>query len=93
MTLFKLRVREINVKANYKNMYPDLKCRLCTSQNVEETQYHLVNCDVLISKCKNLAQNVKIEYEDIFENGAKQVLAAKLLHEVIEIRRTLIDQN
>ena len=92
ISLFKLRVREIKVKANYKNMYDDLKCRLCNSQNEEENQYHLLQCDVLISKCENLAKNVTIEYEDIFESIEKQVPAAKLLHEVLETRKQLIDQ-
>ena len=90
-TLFKLRVREVNVKANYKNMYPDLKCKLCQSENSEENQYHLLQCDILIRNCKNLGNNVSIEYEDIFENGIKQVLAAKLLHEVISVRQNLIE--
>ena len=65
---------------------------MCKLQNVEENQYHLLQCEVLISNCENLAKNITIEYEDIFENISKQVPAAKLLHEVLEIRKQLIDQ-
>ena len=72
-------------------MYPDLKCKLCQSENIEENQYHLLQCDILIRNCKNLANNVTIEYEDIFEKGKKQVLAAKLLHEVLAVRQKLIE--
>ena len=58
ITLFKLRVREIDVKANYKNKYNNLKCDLCNSPSDEEDQYHLLQCDRLINECESLAANV-----------------------------------
>ena len=91
VTLFKLRVREVDVKCNYKNNYKDLKCTFCNSTE-DESQYHLLQCENLIENCKNLADNINIEYEDIYENDLKQVLAAKLLHQVLEVRKKLIDQ-
>ena len=90
-TLFKFRVREIEVKNNYKNKYPNQKCELCTS-NEDDTQYHLLQCEYLIRNCAKLANNVTIEYEDIFEDSDKQLNAAKLLHEVWEKRTELTFQ-
>ena len=64
-SLFKFRVRQIEVKCNYKNKYVNLKCELCTS-NCQDDQYHLLQCETMIDNCKNLANNLEIEYEDIF---------------------------
>ena len=41
-TVFKLRSRNIECKANRKSNTTDLSCRLC--QTEEETQEHIVNC-------------------------------------------------
>ena len=88
ITLFKLRVREVEIKCNYKNKFTDLKCTFCNSQE-DDNQYHLLQCDYLIKNCRNLADNVTIEYEDIFDKLEKQIPAAKLLHEVLKIRAKL----
>ena len=39
-TIFKARARLLEVKANYKNKYPDKTCRICHQE--EETQDHVV---------------------------------------------------
>jgi len=64
-TLFRFRVREIDVKFNYKNKYADLKCNFCKSDS-DDNQYHLLQCEYFINNCENLANNIEIEYEDIF---------------------------
>ena len=38
--IFKARSRMLKVKGNYKNGYPDLKCRMCMRE--EETQTHIL---------------------------------------------------
>ena len=85
-TLYKMRVREIDVKVNYKTKYVDIKCTLCNTGK-ESSQYHLLECEYLIERCENLANNIDIEYEDIFDNVDKQIPAAKLLHEVWKIAK------
>ena len=92
VTLYKLRVREVEVKCNYKSKFSDLKCTFCNSQE-DDDQYHLLQCEYSIKNCKNLAENIMVEYEDIFDELEKQVPAAKLLHEVLEIRNKLIKQS
>ena len=81
-------IREIEVKCNYKNKFIDLKCKFCNSQK-DDNQYHLLQCDYLIKNCRNLSDNITIDYEDIFDNLEKQIPAAKLLHEVLKIRAKL----
>ena len=83
-----MRVREVDVKCNYKNNYNDLKCTFCNSTE-DESKYHLLQCENLIENCKNLADNINIEYEDIYDQLEKQVPAEKLLHEVLEIRQKM----
>ena len=89
--LFQLRVRQTDVKCNYKNKYLNHNCDLCTS-NEKDEQYHLLHCDFLIKNCKNLADNITVEYEDIFEDKEKQFKAVKLLFEVWEKRKELISK-
>ena len=40
-SIFKARTRMTKVKGNYKNGYPDQKCRACKS--MDESQYHVLN--------------------------------------------------
>ena len=63
---------EVEVKCNYKSKYSDLKCTFCNSQE-DDDQYHLLQCEYSIKNCKNLAENIKVEYEDIFDEIEKQV--------------------
>jgi hypothetical protein len=55
--LFKTRTRMLDIKANYKNKYSDLTCRLCKKE--EETQEHIINwCEVTIQQKLALANEV-----------------------------------
>jgi hypothetical protein len=47
-TIFKLRSRNIECKANRKSKTTDLVCRLC--RNGEETQKHIVNCPCVVGE-------------------------------------------
>ena len=59
-----------NLKLNFRNRYADLTCELgCDS---EESQVHLFQCEVLMKKCEDLANNVNVEYEDIFGETKRQ---------------------
>ena len=89
--LFKFRVREIEVRVNYKNKYNDLLCQLCRKDS--ESQHHLLMCEELIKQCEDLANNTVIEYEDIFDNIEVQVPAEKLLKNVWKKITVLMDQN
>ena len=79
--LFKCRVRELPVKANYRNRYQNVKCSLCR-EGFDDTQYHLFHCVGIIAQCDILANNVEMEYEDIFGDISRQIPVAKLLSEI-----------
>ena len=58
-TIFKARTRMLDVKANYKNKYQDLQCRLCGKE--DETQEHV------LAKCEKTEQTKhQVHTEDIF---------------------------
>ena len=87
--LIKLRTRMCEMKANYKNKYNDIQCDLCKS-SIDE-QSHLFYCEKILQNCKNMAENLTIEYEDIFSpNIHKQVQATRLIKEAWVVREKLI---
>ena len=58
-TIFKARTRMLDVKANYKNKYQDLQCRLCGKE--DETQEHV------LAKCEKTKQTKhQVHTEHIF---------------------------
>ena len=87
--LIKLRTRMCEMKSNYKNKYNNIQCELC-KVSIDE-QSHLFYCEKILQNCKNMAENVTIEYEDIFSlNIHKQVQATRLIKEAWEVREQLI---
>ena len=86
--LFKLRTRMIEVKTNFKNKYYDVHCSLgCRN---EETQSHLMNCQIIYDNCKALRDNFEIEYEDLFGTIGQQRRAIKLFMEIWKTRESLL---
>merc|ERR1711895_59565 len=55
-TIFKARIRMTKVKGNYKNLFPNLRCRACKEE--QETQKHV------LQDCKTL-QNNNLEPNEI----------------------------
>ena len=92
--LLKCRVRELDVKLNYRNGYQNqnLQCSLCLSGE-DDSQYHLFHCWRLIDHCDNLANNVTIEYEDLFSDMSLQIPAAKLLSEIWKVRMNILEDG
>ena len=88
--LMKFRTRMASVKDNFKNQYEDQLCQLCKSVN--EDQIHLFSCQKILDRCDDLANNVDIEYEDIFASKSKQVKAVKLLSKIWETREQLLKE-
>ena len=80
-----------NAKANFKNGYTDLSCKL--GCNEEESQQHLFQCDFLLRNCEELANNVTVEYEDIFGNIKKQREAFKLITKIWTKREKIINDK
>ena len=66
-TIFRARTRMLKVKANYRNMYQDMSCRLCNEP--EENQEHV------LEMCKNERRTKlgKVTTRDIFEENTKKL--------------------
>ena len=57
---------------------------------VEENINHLLNCEVLIANCKELQEDIEVQYEDIFRDPVKQLAATRLYEKVLETREKLM---
>ena len=90
--LMKFRTRMAELRNNFQNKYQDQLCQLCKAE--VEDQSHLFRCDALINKCEALAENIEVEYEDIFSHNSKQqAKAVKLLSKMWETRENLIQKE
>ena len=77
-------------KNNFRGKYEDIQCKLCKS-NIDD-QHHIFYCEILIDNCKELAENVKVEYEDIFLTKSKQRKSIKLISKIWKVRQKLIEE-
>ena len=89
--LFNFRTRMSNVKLNFRNGYTDLSCKL--GCNEEESQQHLFQCDFLLNNCEDLANNIKVEYEDIFGKLEDQQRSIKLIMKIWTLREITINET
>ena len=86
ITIFKLRTRMTNVKANFRGNYENLECKLCDDHE-DETQQHILKCK------KNWSENAP-EYEEIFGKNVKyQIEIAKLFNKNIKIRDEIMQMK
>ena len=74
-----------------KNNFNELKCELGCDEL--EEQKHLFDCETLLNNCEHLANNVTIEYEDIFGDETKQRNAIKLLSHIWKTRYKLLSKK
>ena len=86
--LFKLRTRMTELKINFKNKYVDEICSICYLE--EESQIHLMECEILIEKCEALNQNMTVEYEDVFGTLEQQKKAICLFEKIWNTRESLL---
>ena len=85
--IFKLRTRMVDVKKTFKSQYLDTKCNFCEE---EETQVHLLECNTIIQNCKELYEDMTIEYEDLFKTLDKQLKLALLFKQALKTRDQLL---
>ena len=79
------------MRKNYSNQYEDKRCQLCLME--DEDQIHLFRCPKIIDSCEELANNLEIEFEDIFGSLSKQAKAVKMLMKIRDTREKLILQQ
>ena len=83
------RCRMLDVKTNYKNRYKDLLCPLGCSENMEDTQQHLLVCE----KLGDSSMVLKIpEYDEIFDQDVTQIVnVASILRSKLSTRQKMLN--
>ena len=89
--LIKFWLRMASLRKNYPNQYQDLRCQLCLLE--DDDQIHLFSCSKILDRCEALANNMEIEFEDIFGSLSKQTQAVRLLVKIWDTREALIKEQ
>ena len=91
-TLFKLRTRMVQVKANFANGHKDdMWCRLCLL--FSETQQHLLECPVIRANLKNTISFQELDIEMVHGTISNQEKFAKKYHLIIQKRKDLLEKE
>ena len=93
-TLYSLRSRSVECKANFKNKYKegDVSCPLCEIHI--DDQKNMLQCPEILKKVKtNEVAIDTIKYEDIFENDKKQKAITSLFMKYISIRKNIMEED
>ena len=88
-TLFSLRTRMVDVKANFSSANTNnMWCKLC--HLFPETQHHLLECPEIRIRTKNLIDFKEIDYQMIYGNIKNQEKIAKTYQIILEKRKDLL---
>ena len=90
--LFKLRTQMTDVRANFSSKYVTTNCNLCDTE-VPQTEWHLLQCPILIESCTKLKNDSQTEYEDIFDDIDSQVQAVKLFEDILKIKEKIEEKS
>jgi hypothetical protein len=80
-TLFKARTRMLEVKNNYRGMYPNNVCRMCNLQ--EETQEHILETCTSIHKDNTLRTTKEDTFQDNIDNLIETVARIQKTMEIV----------
>jgi hypothetical protein len=78
--IFRARTRMIKFKDNFRAMYKDSKCRLCSS--AEETQEHILECSIASEGFRVRKEEIFSKNTAILKNAARKL---RILMEKLEI--------
>ena len=73
--IFRCRVDDLDVKANRTWIYQDIRCSSCL-KNIDETQYHILNCEYLLGKNEHCTINEQkmVHCQDAFTDLYDNIL-------------------
>ena len=77
----------IDVKTNFSSQYLVKQCNFCDK---EETQSHLLECNVILENCEDINSDIDTEYEDIFGPPTKQLKVVQLYQKALNTRDKLL---
>ena len=81
-----------NVKANFSKMYEDINCDLCTKNQIQNDS-HLLECETIIDKCPELANDIETEYQDLFDVIQSQIKAVKLFMAIFKSKQGIEEDS
>ena len=88
-TLFSLRCRNFPVKTNYKTMFNDNICRVCSDEEaIEDEKHAFFHCQVLLEGTK---VNNEIKFDDIYGTLDQQIRAINYMMPLIRKREVLLE--
>ena len=88
--LFALRTRMTDVKVNFRSMYQNLNCDLCTDNEIQSDN-HLLQCSTIIEECSQLSSDISSEYEDIFSNDVQNQMKITKLYSAVFKTKTKLE--
>ena len=90
-TLYKLRNQMIDVKNNFKSSYKqNMWCRTCFL--FPELQQHLMQCETIVSRLKDIIDFKSLDYSMIFSSRENQEKIAKCYTIILKTRTDIIEE-
>ena len=90
-TLYKLRNQMIDVKNNFKSSYKqNMWCRTCLL--FPELQQHLMQCDTIVSRLKDIIDFKSLDHSMIFSSRENQENTAKCHTIILKTRTDIIEK-
>ena len=87
-TLFKMKIRMLNVKLNFRSQYSDNLCSMCLV--FPETQEHQINCSVIKCILKDVIDFKSLKYEFLYGTLAQQEQLAKVYTVIMTTREDIL---
>ena len=86
-SIMKVRLNMVEVKANFKGKYPDLKCAACKQE--EETTEHVIKCP---EYKRLIGHSIKVEnsVEESMQEAEWLIEASQVFERIEETRKWLL---
>ena len=87
--LFSLRSKMLPVRCNFKSSYADLSCQVCEDTNIQDSQSHILQCDILVEN-ENMLVSTKSKYCDLFSSDLTKQFEITAIYEILFKKRKQI---
>ena len=87
-TLFSLRSHNFDCKANFRNQYQNMVCRLCDNEDSFEDEIHSLKCPAVVNDNE---LDHSIEFHHVFGSINQQIKAVKYFMPIIKRRKLLLE--
>ena len=91
--MFKLRTSMTDVKTNFLSMNQNNVIYDLCDNNLQQTVQHLLCCPEIIKRCKELQDNLNVQFVDIFSKLDSQIKALHIIKAVFETKVKIESEN